>query len=224
MSEIQICAAGQNGSNADAKPIPSIPPEVSAAAILLGNIPKQKIDGRRRRRRKWTGFINGQRCWQGRPVVLPDGRIGELQRALRDTATVGITPDGAGAASRLIVVPTNSLKLYRLPAAILLGQLKRGVVEKKSIRKAEAARLNGKMPARPGHRRRGRPRVNAPAWQRFVLKARNELRVNMSLDAMLLLVVRQRAELDQAIRAAAIKDEEKVRRTARLAGTPAVRH
>ena len=50
------------------------------------------------------------------------------------------------------------VKVFKLPAAIALGRCKRGIRERPSMLKMETSRINGRAPARPGSRRRGRPR------------------------------------------------------------------
>jgi hypothetical protein len=62
--------------------------------------------------------------------------------------------------NRVAACRTEELRQYRLPAAVLLGSLKRGAKERQSIKKARAARLNGFAPPQPGSRPRGRPRIN----------------------------------------------------------------
>jgi len=54
-------------------------------------------------------------------------------------------------------VPADEIELIPVPAAQMLGRLKKGVKEKPSKKKAAACRRNGSMPCRPGCRR-GRPR------------------------------------------------------------------
>src|SRR5579871_2227401 len=142
--------------------------EVTAAAKLLGARPKLKRNGRRRVKRTWTGFVDGERCWRGRLVILPDGIVAEVHTVCRGDAVVLLRQADGAAVSLPAIVPTKLLRLVKLQAAVVLGQQKLGVKEIKSSRKAAAARENGKQPARPGHRKRGRPRKSGPAWRRFV--------------------------------------------------------
>jgi len=109
--------------------------------------------------RKWTGFLFGRkRAWVGQPVVLPDQSVGWVKQVQDGYACVrtAITDPVDGAVHQYL--EATALRRYRLPEAVLLGQLKRGVKEAASAAKAAASRSNGKMPPRPGSRRRGRPR------------------------------------------------------------------
>ena len=114
----------------------------------------------RRRQRVYTGVISGRRAWRHMKVVLADAYIGEVLMARRGAAMVmwrdefAVKPDKIGACA------TNELRPFKLPAAVLLGALKKGVKEKPSQRKACAARNNGCKPPRPGSRPRGRPRTS----------------------------------------------------------------
>jgi hypothetical protein len=53
------------------------PEETSAAARALATLPRRKS-------RKWTGWLHGQHCWRGRPVVLPNGEVTEVYWASHD--------------------------------------------------------------------------------------------------------------------------------------------
>lgn len=126
----------------------------SLAAAHLGGLPKG-------RRKQWTGYLdNRTRLHKGQLIILPDGRVAEVCAALR--GKVGVLWNDpltvTGQCSGLF--KTHELKLYRLPAAVLLGRLKRGVTERKSERKAQSCRRNACKPPRPGSRPRGRPRKN----------------------------------------------------------------
>lgn len=187
---------------------PSPSPEISAAAKLLGTRPKQKIHGRRRVKRTWTGFIAGQRGWYGRPVILPDGRGALLSRSYRGTATVRI--DQPGRQTEELTVPASSLRVSRLSSAVALGKRKQGVREQKSLRKLEACRRNAALPAKPGRRVRGRPAKDRPLWRQFVLKTGANIRADMSIDRLLNFAIEQRAELTAAVNAEAERVRQKV--------------
>ena len=58
---------------------------------------------------------------------------------------------------RMCPLPRQQIRAAKLPAAVILGGLKRGVIGKRSEQKAEAARRNGCRPCRPG-KKRGRPK------------------------------------------------------------------
>jgi hypothetical protein len=118
--------------------------------------------------RKWTGFVFGKRAWVGQPVVLPDQSVGWIKQVQAGYACVrtAFTDPVDGAVHQYL--EATALRRYRLPEAVLLGQLKRGVKEVASAAKAAASRLNGRLPPQPGSRRRGRPRKgkSLPSVQR----------------------------------------------------------
>jgi hypothetical protein len=196
------------------------PPDATVveAARVLGGRPKHKFGGRRRIKRKWSGFIEKERCWQGRQVILPDGRSATLLRAYRGTAIVCVGQNNVGVQTQRLSVPAGALRLSKLPAAVLLGRRKLGVEERKSAVKAESSRQNGKQPVRIGSRKRGRPRRDTPLWTRFKINWVQGLRPGMTTAALLKVVIRQDGEIKAAVAAAKAKDLEKARRSARLAG------
>ena len=131
--------------------------QVTAAARWLACLPRNK-------KRKWSGWIDGERCWRDRSIILPTGEIAFIWGVLRQK--VVITRDrgqlrggyfGDGGPQRWFVLPANDVRLFRNESAQLLGKLKKGVKEKPSPRKAATAQANGCRPCRPG-KRRGRPR------------------------------------------------------------------
>lgn len=126
------------------------------AAMTLGAVPK-------RQRRRWTGWIRDEHFWRGRRVILPNGVVAEVYGVLRGQAAV-CWPDLFWVeGTRRDVVPVDQLTVYKHPAAIVLGKLKRGGKEKFSECKQITSRLNGARPVRAGHRPRGRPRKVAAA-------------------------------------------------------------
>lgn len=138
--------------------------EITRAASVLGRL---RAGYRRNRGRskpkKWTGFLSdGARAWWGRRVFLPDGKVGYVCAIIRGQAAVRWDDPLAIEGVRFGLFKATDLRPYRLPAAIILGRSKKGVRERPSQRKAQAARLNGRMPTRPGSRPRGRPRTDRP--------------------------------------------------------------
>ena len=184
---------------------------VVQAARILGRMPKTLFGGRRTQRRNWTGFIAGQRCWLGRLVELPDARVVRLESVRRGTAIVLIPKAGDAAGFERFSVPTTNLRLVISPEAVALGRRKLGVVERRSPQKAASARRNGARPVKPGNRKRGRPRKDAPIWSRFVLSTLQPPK-RQSTDALFAWMLRQRAEIDRCVKDAAALDAENRRR------------
>lgn len=131
----------------------------SIAAYVLGSLPK-------RPKRTWTGWIQGVHYWRGRKVIVPDGTVGSVYGCVRSRVIVRVENPHSilGFVDR--VYAANDLDVYRHPAAIELGKGKRGVREKKSERKAAAARINGNAPVRPESRPRGRPKKSVASRPR----------------------------------------------------------
>jgi len=122
--------------------------EISAAASTLAKRPRPQI-------RKWTGNLHGERIRRRTPVLLPNGDVRPAYVVLRGFVLV-IAPEGTGRIYDRYRV--SEVQRVKNSAAQLLGSLKRGVIEIKSVAKAAAARRNGCQPPRPGSRPRGRPR------------------------------------------------------------------
>lgn len=125
--------------------------ELKRAAAELGRLPRLG-------RKVWTGFLeDGQRAWRGRKVIMPDGRVAAIYCVVRGNA--GLVWDDPTRVEGLgmKLLPVHKLKVFKSPAAVLLGKAKRGVREAHSEAKVLAARSNGCKPPRPG-KRRGRPR------------------------------------------------------------------
>ena len=113
-------------------------------AAAMGKLPKQLYRGRRRVKRKWTGFIDGQRCWAGRPIVMPRGELGWVESAQRgfvQVRTAKLDPKERFPIHEWI--ESSKLRLVKNPAAVALGKLKAGVKERKCELKAAASRRNG---------------------------------------------------------------------------------
>jgi hypothetical protein len=127
----------------------------SMAAATLGQMPK-------RQPRRWTGWIGRNHFWRGRRVVTPNGVVAEVYGVLRGQAAVRWADPQWIENVRRDVVPADQLVVYRNPAAIVMGMLKAGCVERPSELKKATCRVNGAKPCRAG-RQRGRPRLRIPA-------------------------------------------------------------
>lgn len=130
---------------------------ITAAARSLAYLPRNE-------KRKWSGWIDGERCWRDRPIVLPTGEIAFIWGVLRQKVVITLDKGqllggyfGDGGPQRWFVLSASDVRLFRNGSAQLLGKLKKGVKEKPSVRKAAAARTNGSRPCHLG-KRRGRPR------------------------------------------------------------------
>jgi hypothetical protein len=138
--------------------------ELSRAASVLGRLRMGYTRNRGRSKpRRWTGFLaNGCRAWFGRRVLLPNGTVGSIFAIIRGQAAVRWDDPHSLEGVRLGLFKAADLRPFRLPAAVALGRSKKGKKERPSERKAQAARINGRMPTREG-RRRGRPRAAPPS-------------------------------------------------------------
>jgi len=145
-------AAGNRSTLADTPETKSATPtmeEISTAASTLAQRPRP-------RQRKWTGFLHGERLRRRSLVMVPNGDVRPAYIILRGKVYV-IAPEGSGRFYDRY--DASEVRWVKNPAAVALGQLKRGVREHKSSAKANSARRNGSMPTRPGSSRpRGRPR------------------------------------------------------------------
>jgi hypothetical protein len=121
------------------------------AGAALGSMPKNQP-------RRWTGWIGREHFWRGRKVILPTGVVAEVYGVQRGQAAVRWADPHWVEGVRYAVVRVDDLVVYRHPAAIVMGKLKRGCKEQFSECKQSACRLNGALPVRPGRRPRGRPR------------------------------------------------------------------
>jgi len=127
--------------------------QLTVAARALAKLPRRQI-------RKLTGFLQGERCWRWRLVVLPNGEITKLYWASRGRVRLVDANDLPYSSWLMRVVRhAHEIRLYRNPVAVALGSQKRGVIERKRAKKADAAKRNGRCPVRPGRRPRGRPRA-----------------------------------------------------------------
>jgi hypothetical protein len=113
----------------------------------------------RRQQHKWTGWLRGEHFWRGRPVVLPNGEVTGVYWTSRGRVLLEDANDLPDLPLRVrLARRKQDVRIYRDPAAIVLGRLKAGVKEAPSALKASSARANGCKPCRPGRRPRGRPR------------------------------------------------------------------
>lgn len=130
-------------------------PAIRDAAASLARRPRGST-------RRWTGFINGEWTWRGREIELPDGTRAFIYGALRGKVVWSRDPICLPGGQREVpawgALPGSAVQFVKNPFARLLGSQKRGVRERPSPAKTEAARVNGRKPPRPGSRPRGRPR------------------------------------------------------------------
>jgi hypothetical protein len=133
------------------------PAHVTQAAKFLACLPRKQP-------RKLTGWLAGEHCWKGRLLILADGEVAPLlwcsrgKVLLRNYRDMEFPDYLLWGGKR-----EHDVRFHKCPAAVLLGQQKRGVRERRSERKAEVVRRNGRQPPRPGSRPRGRPRRAADA-------------------------------------------------------------
>jgi hypothetical protein len=149
-AEAQLASTTERKTESDTNEIKVSQRKLATAASEIARLP-------RKRRRVWTGWIDGVHFWRGRQVQLPDGRVEQVYAVYRNLVGLAIPPSGEFR-PRELLFHADQLRVWKNPAAQMLGQAKRDVIERKSLRKAESARLNGCRPVRPGHRPRGRPR------------------------------------------------------------------
>lgn len=123
---------------------------VFKAASALGKRPK-------RVKRSWTGWLLGTHLWKGRPVWTPTGQLAQVVCALRGRVVVRWDDLKSIDGEAFQLFRADELRLYKMPAAVLLGRRKLGKREKPSVLKSAASRANGSRPCHPG-RMRGRPR------------------------------------------------------------------
>lgn len=121
-------------------------------------------------RKKWTGFLSGERFWRGRRVVMPNGEDGAVYFVNRGRVLV-VTDEICPVSGRSVFAfKAQHLRPFKLPEAVLLGSRKAGRRERPSEMKVAACRLNARVPPRPGSRPRGRPSkstLNAVAVQQW---------------------------------------------------------
>lgn len=152
---MSLLAVGQHSEE-----VGKLAPNPKALGILPSEAGRALARRLRRVRKKWSGFLHGQRTWRGREIELPDGTPAFLYGALRGQAVWSFDPDrllgGEGEPFQWGVLPADLIRLRKNPHAQALGAMKRGVRERRSEAKRQAAIKNGRRPCRPG-RIRGRP-------------------------------------------------------------------
>jgi len=117
--------------------------QLNQNAVELGKMPKVLLRGRRRAKRTWTGFIDGERCWVGRAVRLPSGEEVWVKRVQRGVAKLVTSQRTAEALPLYTYAKASALTLPKNPSAVALGKLKAGAREVKSDLKAQTSRSNG---------------------------------------------------------------------------------
>jgi hypothetical protein len=138
--------------------------DIGIAGCQLAKI---RRESKNRPPRVFTGRVGRKRGWRGMSVILPNGKLGNLIMALGGIAVVRWHDSFILQPNRIGYFRVRDLQRFKIPAAALLGALKKGVKEKHSIRKKKSSRINGCTPPRPGSRPRGRPRsikVSEPAF------------------------------------------------------------
>jgi len=104
------------------------PADISAAAQTLARRPRP--------RKKWSGWLHGERMWRSRKVIVPGGQVLPAYLVRRGWVYV-LLPDTLEYQDRIFHrYPAEDVQVYRSPEAALLGRL----------------------PPGPGRRPRGRPR------------------------------------------------------------------
>jgi hypothetical protein len=133
--------------------------QVSAAARALASLP-------RRPRRHWSGWLDPKnpdsRIWRGRRIVLPNFEVCYAYGCTRNKVVwsrhdQGLQGGFCGEPFEWGVLPASAVRPWKNPHAVALGRQKRGIHEKPSLAKQNAARANGRRPTRPGRRRGRRP-------------------------------------------------------------------
>lgn len=125
--------------------------QVSKAARSLARLTRKK------RARRWTGWLGNIHLWRGAQVTLPTGRIAHVYGAIRGNIIV-LKPPEDESFPPLELYQASQVRLLKNSDAVRLGAQKRGKKERKSTKKLLSCRRNGHQPARPG-RRRGRPKT-----------------------------------------------------------------
>lgn len=144
---------------------------ISQAAKILGCLPKELIGSRRKKPRTWTGIVNGKRMWMERKVILPEGGLGWIVEVQGGMAKVLIGMDEIDDSPICRYVAAAALTVWRRPEAVLLGTLKTGVKERKSLKKLASSQRNGSLPVKPGSRPRGRPGKRQPLIAASAIRA-----------------------------------------------------
>jgi hypothetical protein len=136
----------QEGTSDPAKP-KAVDDILTEAARALASRPRGK-------RKKWSGYVNGERVWRGRQIELPGGVSAYCYGALRGVVVWSFhptcLPGEIGEPLGWGALPQEAVRLVRNSDAQLLGRRKRGVRERWSEVKKASARNNGRKPSTPG--------------------------------------------------------------------------
>ena len=128
------------------------PEEIKAAARALA--------GLRYHKKRWTGWLHGYHCQRGQPLVLESGEVAELAWCCRGRVLLKIRRDMEFSEYlRWGARREHQVQLVKRPEAVAVGRMKRGVRERPSLRKQEAARRNGKLGCQRRAETGGKPPV-----------------------------------------------------------------
>ena len=121
--------------------------DLQRGEALLPSVAGRALRRRAGLSRKRTGRVHGQWMSRDQPIRLGNGRLVYIYAALRGRVAWNAAPGdereiGPGKCG---VATVDEVALAKLPAAVCLGRLKRGVRERPSELKAAAARRNGRM-------------------------------------------------------------------------------
>lgn len=110
------CLPDNSPATGPPKPNPTAE-AISEAARTLGK--------RRGIRKRWSGYVNGERVWRGREIELPDGRRAFAYGALRGQVIWSLDssclPGGVDEPLGWGAMPQEQVRLVRNRAAQLLG-------------------------------------------------------------------------------------------------------
>lgn len=119
--------------------------DLQRGEALLPSAAGRVLQRRARQPRRRTGKVHGQWMFRDRPIKLGNGRLVYIYAALRGRVAWNAAPGGEReiGPGKCGVATVDEVALAKLPAAVCLGRLKRGVRERPSELKAAAARRNG---------------------------------------------------------------------------------
>jgi hypothetical protein len=134
--------------------------EVGVAAAALAKRPRSLP-------KKWSGYLDpdvkSTRLWRGRRLITPDGKVVNAVGARRGLVLTEWADPYAIDGRWHQVFKADQLRVFKDPAAVVLGRCKLGTKERPSALKSETARRNGCAACRPGSRPRGRPPKSSQA-------------------------------------------------------------
>lgn len=144
--------------DASVAPPPSVSPYPRAEAALdIGLAAKRLSAHRWELSHRFFFRLHGQRVRAHQAVLLPDGTEARLVASLKGTVVVCVGDVLRLDENEILRRREHELRLNKNSSAVVLGRRKLGRRERPSPRKAEACRINGRRPVRPGSRPRGRP-------------------------------------------------------------------